>query len=114
MKSDQEMQQLAKSITDGLGMEPVDLDLFDLALEQEFAPRLAKAVELFAQSPDRLWSELEDLLWELSWLEKHFAEREEYERCSIVQAQRGIIERKLLYARKKKGRRRVSSAKRPK
>lgn len=109
-----ELHQLVKSLTDGLGLETPDLDLFDLGLEQEFAERVAKGVELFSQSPDRLLQELEEILSDLHWLEGYFAAREEYERCLIVQSQRGILERKILYARRKKGQHRVSFPKRPK
>lgn len=108
MKTQHEMQALLRSLTEGLGLDRPDLDLFDMALEEEFSLRLGLAVDLYQNLPERLLPELEEMLWELGWLETRFVAAEEYERAAIAQAQRGIIERKLLHTRKK-GRARVSA-----
>ena len=93
---------LAESLTKGLTLDPADLDLFEMVVEEEFADRVAKSVDFFQQDPEKLALDLRDHLSDLQWLESFFVQREEYERCLIIQSQRGIIERRLLRYRKKK------------
>lgn len=91
MKQGQDMHLLVESLTKGLGLEPADLDLFEMALEQEFAGRVAKSIDWFRRDPDRLLLELKEHLEDLQWLEKYFLEREEYERCRVLVQQQALV-----------------------
>ena len=106
------MQRLVDKLCRGLGLDPVGLDLFELALEEEFAPRVAKEVELFSHTPNLLLLELDAIVSQLLELEGRFAAREEYERCAVVQRYRAGLERKILVARRAKKRSEVSPSKR--
>lgn len=111
MTRESSLHLFAESLITELSLDPPDLDLFEMAIEEEFADRVAKSVDFFQQDPEKLALDLHDHLSDLVWLESFFAHREEYERCLIIQSQRGLIERRLLHFRKKKVGR-VSSPKR--
>lgn len=78
-----EIKQLAAELSQGLGLEPHDVDLFELRAEERWAAELALAYDLFVE---------EELAYELEWqrarlrvLCSYFAELEEFERCSALQ-----------------------------
>lgn len=75
------VHELAERITAGLGLDPVEVDLFDLALEEWWSRELGLAQDLFGEEPTLLCEELTRLQAKLSALECLFAEREEWERC---------------------------------
>ncbi len=102
MTRESSLHLFAESLITELSLDQPDLDLFEMAIEEEFADRVAKSVDFFQSDPEKLALDLHDHLSDLIWLESFFAHREEYERCLIIQSQRGIIERRLLRFRKKK------------
>jgi len=104
MTRESSLHLFATSLITELSLDQPDLDLFEMAIEEEFADRVAKSHDFFQQDPEKLALDLRDHLSDLQWLESLFAQREEYERCLIIQSQRGIIERRLLHYRKKKER----------
>jgi hypothetical protein len=86
-----DLEELLASLTDGLGLDPVDLDLFEMVLEQEFLDRFTTIHDFFSGDLDQLEAELGSLDRDLLQLETHFAGQEEYERSAIVLALRNQL-----------------------
>jgi hypothetical protein len=89
--TDADLEELVTSLTYELGLDPADLDLFELGLGQEFLGRFTALHELFADDTDQLGAELGSLDRDLHQLETHFVGQEEYERSAIVLALRNQL-----------------------
>lgn len=87
---DEAIVRLAERLSAGLGLEPLEVDLFDARLWRWWNGELGLAEELFADEPDLLFIEVVDLQARLAALEGFFAEREEWERCARTRDLRSI------------------------